>query len=799
MPAIQKTKQGEFGLSMAHVQYIPKLLPLTMATLFYPIFAYATGNTPGMAELPVIEVIGVTPIKGLEQAHNEIASNVQSVNRHTLRDHSATALPDLMSSQFTGVSVNETQGNPFQAEVNYRGFSASPLLGAPQGLSIYQDGVRINEPFGDTVNWDLIPHRAISAIDLIPGSNPLFGLNTLGGALSIQTKSGFTAPGGELEAYGGSFGQRSFSGEFGHRQNEWGFYVAGTTFKEDGWRDFSPSRVDQLFGKLSYHSGDLELDLSHTYADTDLTGNGLLPGAMLQADYKGIFTQPDNTQNRMNLLNLSLSYWLDETSRLTALLYHRRNRTQTLNGDVNDGFEGNPLLDGAAGANGGNGFNTDTGANNRTRSEQRSWGGALQWSWLGERHQAALGATVDQSRTTFQQTTELGIFDPRRAVIADFSTMQVDNQLLGRTRHWSLFASDTYKPWRMLSISTALRYNHARVIAIDELNPGVPNNLDGDFTYAKLNPSLGATWLLNPAVTVFATLAQGNRAPSPIELGCADPANPCSLPNAMQADPYLKQVVTRTAEAGVRGGNDHLKWDATVYTADNRDDILFVGTSTSQGYFTNFGRTRRVGAEFGLSGKSGALSWHAGYSHVKATYRSAACLLSPNNSARGQSAECSGSGQDDEILVRPGNRIPGIPSHQLKLNADFSTDERWTLSVAVAAFSRQYARGNENNAHQSGSATDLFGATRTFLGGGAVAGYALLNLGARAKLARGWELFFQANNVFDRKYASAGALAENPFTAGGEFQTNTDDWSSDTFYAPGAPRNFRLGLRYAFD
>ena len=437
------------------------------------------------------------------------------------------------------------------------------------------------------MNWDLIPRLAVSALDLIPGSNPLFGLNTLGGALSMQTKSGFTAPGGELEAYGGSFGQRSFSGEFGHRQNEWGFYVTGTTVKADGWRDFSPSRVDQLFGKLSYHSGDLELDLSHTYADTDLTGNGLLPGAMLQADYKGIFTQPDNTHNRMNLLNLNLSYWLDETSRLTALLYHRRNRTQTLNGDVNDEFEGNPLLDGADGANGGLGFDTETGANNRTRSEQRSWGGALQWSWLGERHQVALGTTVDQSRTTFQQSTETGIFDVHRGVIADFSGTQLNNQLLGRTRHWSLFASDIYKPWRMLSISTALRYNHARVISIDELNPGMPHNLDADFTYTKLNPSLGAT--------------------------------------------------------------------------------------------------------------------------------------------------------------------------------------------------------------------DRFGATRTFLGSGEVAGYALLNLGARIRLARGWALFFQANNVFDRKYASAGALAENPFNANGAFQTNSDDWGRDTFYAPGAPRNFQAGIRLAFD
>ncbi|MFZ2629559.1 MAG: Plug domain-containing protein, partial [Rugosibacter sp.] len=166
---------------MARASCISGVSPLLLATFFYPVLACATDDLPDMAELPVIEVAGVTPVKGLAQPRGEIASHVQSISNHMLHDHhSATALPDLMNSQLTGVSVNETQGNPFQAEVNYRGFTASPLLGAPQGLSIYQDGVRINEPFGDTVNWDLIPRLAVSALDLIPGSNPLFGLNTLG-------------------------------------------------------------------------------------------------------------------------------------------------------------------------------------------------------------------------------------------------------------------------------------------------------------------------------------------------------------------------------------------------------------------------------------------------------------------------------------------------------------------------------------------------------------------------------------------------------------------------------------------
>jgi outer membrane receptor protein involved in Fe transport len=758
-----------------------RALTLIVAAVCAPPGVSAEQNADAAAgSLPAIEVIGVSPLRGLEQPRNEIPASVQSLDRRALEAGPGVSLPALMNSRINGVNVNEIQGNPFQADVNYRGFTASPLLGTPQGLSVYQDGVRINEPFGDIVNWDLIPRMAIAGIDLIPGSNPLFGLNTLGGALSIHTQSGLTDAGAALEAEYGSFGRRAVSAELGAKAGELGIYLAGTALREDGWRDFSPSRVDQFFGKLSQRSGPLEMDLAWTHADTDLTGNGLLPATMLQARRQGVFTQPDNTRNKLDLVSLNLAYWLDEQSRLSATVYHRRNRTQTLNGDVNNEFEGNSQLDGEAGANGGLGFSTDTGAINRTRSTQTSWGGALQWSRLDDDNHVAFGATADASRTTFSQTTELGVFDARRGVMPGAAGEALNNRLLGTTRGWSLFATDTWKPWPELAMTTSLRFNHTRV-ATDDQGPTAPA-LNGDFTYTKLNPSLGATWQFKPGVSAFVSLGQGNRTPSPIELGCADPANPCSLPNAMQADPYLKQVVTRTLEAGLRGQSGSWKWSAAAFSADNHDDILFVGTSTSQGYFTNFGRTRREGVQLDLAARSGPVDWRVGYGYVRATYRSAACLLAPDNSSRGLDPHCAA----DEIHVQPGQRMPGIPLHSLKLGMDYQLSERWLLSADAFGFSRQYVRGNENNAHQAGGA---------FLGSGEVQGYGVLNLGARVQLERGWELFGKVSNVFDRQYASAGALGENPFSASGMFQTSSDDWHHETFYAPGAPRAVYVGLR----
>lgn len=747
---------------------------------------------------PAVEVVGVSPVRGLEVPRNDVPSPVQSLGAEMLDHNRSRTLPDLLGNLLIGVTVNETTGNPHQTEVSYRGFTASPLLGTPQGLSVYQDGVRINEPFGETVNWDLVPRAALAAVDLVPGSNPLFGLNTLGGALSISTKSGLTHQDADVRGSAGSFGRREIEAGVGRRFGDTGLYVAGSRLREDGWRDYSPSSVDQIFARLSRQHGPLDWDLAYTGADTDVTGNGLLPESMLVARRASIFTRPDTTRNRMDMLSLNASYWLNDQERLSMIAYHRDNAVRTLNGDVNDDFEGDPALDGGAGANGGLGFNIDTAANNRTRADLAGRGAALQWSRADDDNRIAFGATLDRSTTKFVQTAGHGIFDATRGVIPG-GAEEVENRLAGATRGWSVFATDTYKPGRDLAITASLRYNSIRVTTRDELTP-LPPNLDGDHSYRKLNPALGVAWTPVPATTFIANVAQGTRAPSPIELGCADPANPCSLPNAMQADPYLKQVVTRTVEAGARGRAGATRWNATLFRAENKDDILFVGTSTSAGYFTNFGRTRREGLELGVDAEIGPVSLRVGYAYVKATYGTAACLLARNNSTRGQSARCTAGGQDDEILVQPGNRMPGIPLHGLKLGAEWRAAPALAVAADLVAYSSQYLRGNENNAHQAGTYSDLLGGgPRTFQGAGSAPGYAVLNLSARLKVDRRWTVSARVNNVFDKEYATAGALAENPFDTSGTFQTNSGSWTHESFYAPGAPRSFILGAALALD
>lgn len=755
------------------------------------------GWAQGSDRVEAVEIIGVTPIPGLGVPADQLPSNVQIFGGSSVRSRQATGLPDLLGRSASSVSISDVQSNPLQPDVNFRGFRASPLLGTPQGLSVYQDGVRINAPFGDVIQWELIPQRALESIALIPGSNPVFGLNTLGGALAMQTKDGERNAGTELELSAGSFGRREAGFELG-RQLPGGnhIYVAGTLFDDAGWRDFSPSDVRQLFAKAGHAEGGLEFDLSVSVADTDLVGNAFAPQSVLEQRREAIFTHPDHTRNRMVATTLNARYSLSAQSQLATTLYVRRIRTGTLNADVNDEFEGGPNDV----ASGGTGANIGTATENRTSTLQTAAGAAMQWSFASKNHRLAIGATHDRSRSEFDQTAQLGVFDASRGVVPTDPEVQ-ENSLRGDTRASSVYFTDTLSLRPDLHLTASARYNYARV-QLRDTGPTAPA-LDGDHSFSKLNPALGFAFQAQTGITLYGGYAQGNRVPTPIELGCADPLRPCTLPNALAADPPLNQVVARTFDLGARGrAAGGVRWNAGIFETDNRDDILFVGTTTSAGFFRNFGKTRRRGMELAASGNVSRLQWSASYSLVQATFQSGACVVSENNSSRGTSMACSpevGPGSfagDDLIEIRPGDRIPGIPEHSIKLVLDAQVSERLLVGTDVQAFSGQYVRGNENNRHEAGTATDLNGDTRTFLGSGRVPSYAVVNANARFTFAAGLELFAKVTNLFDRRYYTAGALAENPFDASGNFSTDSDTWTRETFQSPGAPRAGWIGVRY---
>ncbi|MEY4640293.1 MAG: hypothetical protein RLZZ227_287 [Pseudomonadota bacterium] len=802
-----------------------------------------------IAQAPEIEVIIVTPVQGQGLNRQRIAANVQTASSEDLGKSHALDLAAFLNRRLGSVHINEVQNNPFQPDINFRGFTASPLLGTAQGLSVYMDGVRLNQPFGDVVSWDLIPRTAIDTITLMPGSNPLFGLNTLGGALSVRTKEGITNPGTSLQAIGGEFGRQALEFEHGGNADGIHWYVTGNRFSEDGWRVDSPTDVRQALAKFGFVSDAGSLTLMAALADNDLYGNGLQEQGMLAADRSSVYTKPDITGNRGSLLNLSATRVLGAAWSLAGNVWLRKIDTGTFNGDLNDDAldqalyqpsvaERNALT--AAGysgfpASGESVANTPfpkwrciaqtllndepgekcNGLVNQTSSEQDHYGFNLQASsereLAGRDNVLVIGMALDQSEVDFIQTTELGYLNPdrsitptgavadgKRAGAVDGEPFDARVELNAQTRTWSAFVADTLALDAATYLTLSGRYNRSDVENRDAITPGGgTGSLDGDHQFKRLNTALGLTRQLNTAMTAYAGLNQGSRAPSAIELGCADPASPCKLPNAMAGDPPLKQVVATTAELGVRSAGS-ITWNLGAYRTDSKDDILFVADDTAGfGYFRNFGRTRRQGIEAGVSTEWRGMTLGANYTFIDATYRSAEVVNGASNSSNAE-AEEGFPGVEGEIDINAGDRLPLIPRQMLKLFAQIPVVDKVALNADLIWVDSAYARGNENNAHEPDGIY--------YLGPGGTDSYAVFNLGADWQAMQQIEVFAQVNNVFDRAYNSAAQLGATGFTAAGKFQARPFPANADgerplqhsTFFAPGAPRTAWLGVRYRF-
>ena len=287
--------------------------------------AHAADSDEDSTGLATVTIIGTTPVPGAGIDADKIPSNVESVRASDLARGGTASLARALNEQLGSININDTLADPFQPDIFYRGFDASPVLGTPQGLAVYQNGVRINEAFGDAVNWDLIPDIAINQVDIV-SANPVYGLNALGGAATITMKDGFNYQGGEVELSGGSFKQHSGTAQFGANNGQLGIYAAGRILDEDGWRLFAHDRIRQFYAAGSAHLGAATLDLTYTHADNQLFGPGAAPVQSLALDPRNVFTGPQANLNRLDFLTLDGSYSLAKDLSAEGVLYFRNNR-----------------------------------------------------------------------------------------------------------------------------------------------------------------------------------------------------------------------------------------------------------------------------------------------------------------------------------------------------------------------------------------------------------------------------------------------------------------------------------------
>ncbi|HEY0330212.1 MAG TPA: TonB-dependent receptor [Rhodopseudomonas sp.] len=774
--------------------------------------------------LPEIQVISNTPLPGSGIDRDKIPSMTSSVTASDFERSYSQNVTDTLFQRIPGVTLSDPNGNSVQQEIRYRGFAASPLQGTPQGLAVYMNGVRLNESFGDTVNWDLIPTNAISRADVFT-NNPVFGLNALGGAISLQTKNGFTYQGFEAEGQGGSFGRVQGAMQYGAESGNWSTYLAAQALTDNGWRQASPAKIGRFYGDLGWRDDGAELHLFGGMASSSFGVAAATPVQMLSRDWSSVYTTPQTTNNDVAMIGLNGKYALSEAWTLQGNLYGRFFRQSHVDGNdadiercsnassfagqlclEDDGFPRPSPFTGAAAlafrnqfailnANNqpipcppGSGNTCATvpyGTIDRTSTNSDTFGGSLQATseqrWFDHGNHFTVGGSIDRGSTSFGATSTLGYIYPDLSVginSAIPSNGQIIHTLgnLGYTpvgidtknTYYGLFSTDTFDITEKLAVTGGARYNLAKISVRDVL--GSSPDLNSDSSFSRLNPLVGLTYKIAPVLSVYGGYSESNRAPTPLELGCSNAAKPCLLESFLVSDPPLNQVVGHTYEFGFRGnaplGNGALDWKAGLFRTDSDNDIISLASSIQgRGYFQNVPQTRRQGAELSAEYKSSEWLVYAGYSYIDATYRFDGDIASPNNPA---------ADADGNIHVVSGNRIPGIPQHQFKAGVDYLVTPQWKIGADLVAVGQQYFVGDDANQNDK------------------LPGYAVVNLHTSYQLTSNVTLFAVVNNLFDNKYALYGTYFEPSGTAKAGLPITLTDQRTEV---PGAPFTIYGGIR----
>ena len=741
--------------------------------------------------LPTVDVVGATPLLGSGVDRNKVpAQNQVLTSVDVTRSGNADALRAL-NEEAAGVSLGAASGNPFQPSLFYHGFQASPLQGVPQGLAVYVNGARFNQPFGDTVDWDLIPDLAIDRMDLV-GSNPVFGLNALGGALSVQLKNGFTYHGAEIDLLGGSFGKYQGELQYGIESGNVAAYVAASGLQEGGWRDVQSSQLRNFYGDLGWRGERGEVHLNVTAADNRLNQPGATPVQQLAVDPAAVFTAPNLITNHYTHVNLSGNYSISDETSVQGTAYYQYFLQKTYNGDVTDfapcdddpGFlcqERGGFATDRAGIpipnflNGGPYLNLDQQSTNTN-----GYGAAVQLTnhtQLFDRpNQLAVGLSFDGGQTMFSASTQIGGYSVSDSMFAGpgITVDQADGSIAPvrvaiSNKYYGAFFTDTYDLTPVLSANLAGRFNLAQI----NLNDKEGGSLTGDHTYSRFNPSAGLTWKVRSDLSLYASYAEANRAPTPAELSCANAASPCSLANFFVGDPDLQQVVAHTVEAGIRShfvpfSGATLSSELAFYHTTLDNDIQAVNSDIQgRSFFRNVGSTLRQGVDLKLQFKTDRLLAWAAYSYIDAAFLTGFTASSQNNP---------GADADGNIQIRSGDRLPGIPANLFKLGADYKATDEWTVGGAGIVASGQFLFGDEAN---------LLPKTPP---------YFALNLHTSYQVTKNIQLFALLENVFNATYYTFGILSPTSSLP----IAQAPGAANPRAFSPAAPIAATVGVRMTF-
>jgi outer membrane receptor protein involved in Fe transport len=731
----------------------------------------------------------------------------------TAKDLSAYGTADLtktLNAKAAGVNLVNSQANPYQPTILYHGFQVSPIQGTPQGLSVYVNGVRFNQPFGDIAIWSLLPDQAISSMTLVDG-NPVFGLNALGGAINIQMKNGFNYQGGQLELSGGSFDTITGNLEYGKQADNVAAYVDLGEIHEGGWRDLQSSNIQNFYGDLGWRNDHASLHINLTMANSVLDGPGTVPVQILGVNPSAPFTGPNQIADRYLKLGTSFNDQLTAETSLQVVAYYQYLLERLINGNgpydlpcgpgpdeasLCQGGPGNPVSTTTGGAPipnflptanafGYNGY----GQLNENTTNTNGYGGSVQTTnttpVFGRPNNLVAGLSYDGGFTKYGAAAyDGGITDLTRVyytpggipnpgyLVDEPGTVPVD--VVIRNAYYGAYLTDTLDITNKLALTMGGRFNIANIDLHDQ-NPPDPNapggGLTGGHYYMHANPTIGATYKVIPAMTLFGSYSEANAAPTPAELSCASPEDSCSLANFMSGDPNLKQIVVRTFQAGFRGAtlgpaNAVLSYNVDYYHSVANDDIEFLQSPFNpigMGYFANVGNVLRQGADFGA--RLDATKWdlYVTYSLIEATFQST--FIEQSNSPAAD--------ENGNITIMPGDRLPGIPQNLIKFGGSYKVTPEWTVGFNAYAQTSSFLFGDESNQETP------------------LPGYFVLNLTTNYQITPKLELFGEIDNVTDTTYYNYGTFSP----LGSVFVSEFPNYDNARSYSIAAPIGVFAGVR----
>jgi outer membrane receptor protein involved in Fe transport len=760
-------------------------------------------------------IVQVTPLANGGIRLATYPQNVQILSGHDLAVNGIANLAGALDKKATGVNLVNSQANPYQPTILYHGFEISPIQGTPAGLSVYVDGARFNQPFGDIALWSTLPDEAIASISVQDG-NPVFGLNALGGAVNVRLKNGFTDPGGELELSGGSFDQIQGNLEYGARAGNTASYADARAAHEAGWRDLQSSDLQNFYGDLGWRGAQAELHVNATLANSTLNGPGTVPVQVLAADPSAQFTGPNGIADRFMKLSTTLNADLTEDTSVQTVIYDDNLLEHLTNGNGPNDQPCGPGPDAGFLCQGGPGnpVSTDRAGNpipnfapvpnaygyysyaqlDLNTTNTNGYGASAQvtnkTALFGLKNRLTTGLSYDGGFTKYDADAYDGGITTDRVFTTPpgFSNLgyEIDEPgtvpvgVVVRNAYYGAYATDTLNLTPKFAVTAGGRANIAN-IALHDQDPPDPNapgaGLTGRHYFTHFNPAIGATYDITPTVTYYGGYAEADAAPTPAELSCASPLDSCSLSNFLSGDPDLKQIVSRTVEFGIRGaaagpGGVRLSYDGDYYNSTTDDDIEFLQSPFNpigSGYFSNVGRVLRSG--FDLSAHLDAPGWHVyvSYSRTSATFGDSFIEQSNN-----PDADANGN-----ITVEKGDHLPGIPSNLFKFGADYDVTQRCSIGFTANAETSTFLYGDEANLTAP------------------LPGYFTADINISYQMTPRLQIFASVDNVTGTKYYEYGTFSPTGMGEG-VYVAQAPDYTNPRSYSIAAPIGAVGGVKLTF-